>query len=123
MITEPRDFFISYNSKDAQWAEWIAGILEDENYSVYIQAWDFLPGGNFVAQMEASTRLCKRTIGVLSPDALEASYVKQEWSAALFADPLGQSRKFVPVRVRECQPQGLLGPIIYIDLVGTSPEE
>ena len=46
-----KDFFISYNRNDKQWAEWVAWILEDEGYSVVIQAWDFRPGGNFVLDM------------------------------------------------------------------------
>jgi hypothetical protein len=31
-----RDFFISYNQKDKQWAEWVAWILEEAGYSVAI---------------------------------------------------------------------------------------
>ena len=57
---------------------------------------------------------------MLSPDALEAPYVQQEWFAALVNDPLGKERRFVPVRVRDCKPTGLLGPIVYLDLVGLS---
>ena len=43
-----KDFFISYNGADQRWAEWIAWQLEEANYSVILQAWDFLPGSNFV---------------------------------------------------------------------------
>ena len=42
-----KDFLISYAAPDAQWAEWIAWQLEKAGYSVIIQAWDFLPGGEF----------------------------------------------------------------------------
>jgi hypothetical protein len=45
-----KDFFISYNSADRNWAEWIAWQLEEAAYSVVIQAWDFRPGGNFVLE-------------------------------------------------------------------------
>lgn len=37
------DFFISYNSADANWAEWIAGTLEQASYTTVLQAWDFFP--------------------------------------------------------------------------------
>ncbi len=48
MTEKQKDFFISYNGKDKDWAEWIAWQLEEAGYSVIIQVWDFRPGGNFV---------------------------------------------------------------------------
>jgi hypothetical protein len=38
------DFFVSYTSVDRAWAEWIVWQLEDEGYTVVVQAWDFIPG-------------------------------------------------------------------------------
>ena len=61
-----KDFFVSYNKADRDWAEWIAWTLEEAGYSVVIQAWDFRAGGNFVLEMHkaAKERLpsCPRTI-------------------------------------------------------------
>ena len=52
-----RDFFISYNRADKAWAEWIAWQLEAAGYTLFIQAWDFRPGHNFVLGMDrAATR-------------------------------------------------------------------
>jgi len=52
-----RDFFISYNSNDRKWAEWIAWELELVGFSTVLQEWDFRPGSNFVVEMnDASTR-------------------------------------------------------------------
>jgi hypothetical protein len=55
---------------------------------------------------------------VLSPRALEASYVRQEWAQRLAVDPTAKERALVLVRVEPCEPEGLLGPMVYIDLVG-----
>lgn len=41
-----KDFFISYNSADRTWAEWIAWQLEEAGYTTVLQAWDFRPGSN-----------------------------------------------------------------------------
>ncbi|MCA1680235.1 MAG: TIR domain-containing protein, partial [Actinobacteria bacterium] len=60
------------------------------------------------------------TLAVLSPAFLESPYCDAEWAAAFRSDPTGRERKLVPVRVRECEPEGLLGPIVYADLVGLS---
>ncbi|MBE9178805.1 tetratricopeptide repeat protein [Oculatella sp. LEGE 06141] len=38
-------------------------------------------------------------------------------------DPQGLQRKLIPIRVEECTPEGLLKPIVYVDLVGRSEAE
>ncbi|MGZ3646981.1 MAG: TIR domain-containing protein [Ktedonobacteraceae bacterium] len=111
-------FFISYTSADARWAEWIAWQLEETGYSVILQAWDFRPGANFVSEMERAISSVKRTIAVLSPQYLNALYTEPEWAAAFRRDPKGERGILVPVRIQECEVTGLLGQIIYVDLVG-----
>ena len=118
-----RDFFVSYNRHDAQWAEWIAWVLEEAGYSVFIQAWDFRPGGNFVLDMQKAAAESKKTILVLSETYLESAYTKPEWAAAFVDDPTSADRKVLPVRVKECQPEGLLKPLVYVDLVEVSESE
>jgi tetratricopeptide (TPR) repeat protein len=113
-----KDFFISYNKADKAWAEWIAWELETEAYTCVIQAWDFRPGGNFVLEMNTAAKLASRTIAVLLPDYLTSQFAQPEWAAAFAQDPTGAKGILVPVRVRKCEPEGLLGPIIYLDLVG-----
>jgi TIR domain len=119
-IIEPvaaRDFFISYTSADRVWAEWIAWQLEDAGYQVKIQAWDFSPGGNFVVEKQKAAMECERTIAVFSPNYFLSEFAEAEWAAAFRLDPTGKNEKLIPVRIDDCQPPGLLGSIIYIDLV------
>jgi hypothetical protein len=112
------DFFISRNKADKDWAEWIAWQLEEESYQTVIQDWDFGAGNNFILAMQDASTSVNRTIIVLSPDFLKSDFTAPEWAAALAQDPKGVNRKLVPVRVHDCKPSGLLGPIAYIDLVG-----
>ena len=112
------DFFISYTRADHAWAQWIAWQLEEATYTTIIQAWDFRPGSNFVLEMDKAAKETRSTIGVLSPDYLKAAYTHPEWASAFSRDPKGDSRVLVPVRVRGCEPTGLLGQVVYIDLVG-----
>lgn len=109
-----RDFFISYTSADEAWAVWIAHVLEEAGYSVVIQAWDFRPGSNFVIEMQKALQSSDRLIAVLSPDYLAARFPQPEWAAVFAADPEGATRRLVPVMVRHCQPDGLLGQIVQI---------
>lgn len=116
------DFFVSYNRNDREWAEWIAWQLEAHGYTVVIQAWDFRPGGNFVLDMQEAALKAQRTIAVLSPAYLESQFTAPEWAAAFARDPTGSKRILVPVRVRECEPTGLLPQIVYIDVVGLNEQ-
>lgn len=118
-----RDFFISFQKDDRSWAEWIAWILEANGYSVYVQAWDFRPGGNFVIEMQESISKSKRIIGVLSESFLESVYTQPEWSAAFASDPTGKKRMFLPIKVKKCNPGALLKAIIYIDLTSLNEKE
>ncbi len=113
-----RDFFISYNTADRAWAEWIAWELEEEGYTTILQDWDFRPGQNFIIRMSQAAKQAQRTIAILSPDYIGADYTQPEWAAAFARDPTGEKGLLVPVRVRECDLQGLLPQVIYIDLVG-----
>ena len=115
-----KDFFVSYNRADKQWAEWIAWTLEEAGYSVVIQAWDFRPGGNFVLDMQRAAAESQKTIAVLSESYLKSSFTQPEWAAAFASDPQSLERKLIPVRVKECKPEGMLRPIVYVDLVGLS---
>jgi hypothetical protein len=111
------DFFISYNSADRAWAEWIGYVVEETGYTVIVQAWDFRPGSNFVLEMQRAATDADRTIMVLSPDYIRSQFASPEWAAAFAQDPQGLKRKLVPVVVRSCELPGLLGPLVRIDLV------
>ena len=115
-----RDFFISYNKQDQHWAEWLAWTLEEAGYTVVLQAWDFRPGSNSVLDVQRATAECEKTIAVLSEPYLKAAYTQSEWAAAFASDPQGLQRTLMPVRVGECEPEGLLKQIVYVDLVGVT---
>ncbi|HEY3134686.1 MAG TPA: toll/interleukin-1 receptor domain-containing protein [Blastocatellia bacterium] len=77
-----KDFFISYTGADRQWAEWIAWQLEEAGYSVIIQAWDILPGNDFIAEMDRASREAERTLAVLTPKYFQSRFTQAEWSPA-----------------------------------------
>lgn len=116
-----KSFFVSYNRADRDWAEWITWQLEEAGYSTVLQAWDFGAGNDFIIQMQKAATECERTLGVLSPDSINAPFVQKEWAAALAADPTGEQRKLVLARVRDVKPTGLYQALTYIDLVNLEP--
>ena len=121
--TTARDFFISYTQADQAWAQWIAWTLEEAGRTVLIQAWDIRPGENFVSRMQQAASSCGQTVIVLSADFLRSGFTEAEWTAAFAQDPRGAARKLIPVRVGECEPPGLLRPIVHVDLVGKSKDD
>jgi tetratricopeptide (TPR) repeat protein len=117
------DFYISYVQSDRAWAEWIAWNLEEEGYRVIIQAWDFVPGSNWIQATRDGVSRAGRMIVVLSPAYLESEYGRAEWQATFAADPSGTSRRLLIVRVRESDRPGLLAGIVGVDLFGITEAE
>jgi Tfp pilus assembly protein PilF len=117
-----KDFFISYTSTDVDWATWVAAVLEKNGYSTIIQAWDFVPGTNFVQSMQKATVNCDRTIAILSKKYFESLFTQSEWQAAFAQDPTSEKSKLIPIRISDFEPIGLLKQIIYIDLFDIDEE-
>jgi tetratricopeptide (TPR) repeat protein len=115
---EARDFFVSYTQPDRAWAEWLAWELEAGGYTTLLQAWDMPAGTAFVHVMDQAVQHTRHTLLVLSPAYLRSAMGEAEWRPAFLADPSGQHRRLVPVRVEDCRPPGLLADRVWIDLVG-----
>ncbi len=72
--------------------------------------------------MQQAATESKRTIAVLSPNYLASKFTAPEWAAAFAQDPTGEKRLLIPVRVKPVDLTGLLTPIVYLDLVGSTDE-
>ncbi|KOV35344.1 WD40 repeat-containing protein, partial [Streptomyces sp. XY431] len=119
----PIDFFISYSPADERWAAWIAWTLEEAGYRAFLQAWDFVPGTNFVDFMDRGITESAAVIALLSRNYERSRYGRMEWQAALRADPDEPERRLVTVRIEDIPVDGLLATLTYIDLVGvTEPD-
>ncbi|MFI1732609.1 TIR domain-containing protein [Streptomyces acidicola] len=118
--TGPLDFFVSYSPADERWASWIAWTLEEAGYRTVLQAWDFVPGTNFVDFMDRGVSESAAVIAVLSRNYERSRYGRMEWQAALRADPDAPERRLLTVRVEDIPVEGLLATITYVDLVPVS---
>ena len=111
-------FFVSYSPADERWATWIAWQLEQAGHHTVIQAWDFLPGSKFIDFMDRGIREATAVIAVLSANYLESTYGAMEWQAALHS----AHGELITVRIEDCQVEGLLASITYLDMVGVADE-
>ncbi|GAB2999825.1 FxSxx-COOH system tetratricopeptide repeat protein [Saccharothrix stipae] len=117
------DFFVSYTQDDRQWAEWIAWELEEAGHRVLIQAWDIVPGSNWVATMQEGVQKAERTIAVLSAAYLKSAFGAAEWQTAWRDAPLGENRKLLVLRVEDYARPGLLGSVVSEDLFDLPADE
>ncbi len=67
--------------------------------------------------MNEATKRADRTLVVLSAAYLAASDGLAEWAVAWQRDPKGKQGRVLPVRIDRCEVKGLLGPLVFIDLV------
>ncbi|MEU5694695.1 toll/interleukin-1 receptor domain-containing protein [Actinosynnema sp. NPDC020468] len=112
------DFFVSYTGEDQSWADWVAWRLEADGHTVLIQAWDMLPGRNWVHRMATGVREAERVVVLLSEAYLASVWGSPDWRAAWRDDPLGERRKLVVLRVEDCPTPGALGSAPGEDLFG-----
>jgi hypothetical protein len=108
---DERDFLVSYVPSDRGWAKWIGWVLEDAGFRIVLQAWDFVPGSNWVSQLHGGVSRARRTVAVLSGEYAESEYWQAVWQAAWQQDPSGEDRKLLVVRVEDCPQPGLLKQI------------
>ena len=71
-----RDFFVSFNQADREWATWIAWVLNANGHGVFFQDWDFR--GSFIEQMHQATLRSKKTLVVLSDSYMRSEYARSE---------------------------------------------
>src|SRR3954447_12711971 len=116
-----RDFFVSFNKADRNWATWIAWVLEEAGHSVFFQDWDFR--GNFVEHMDRAHRQADRTIAVLSDHYFGSGFTLAEWSPRFAEDPAAREDRLVPVKVGPLSNRGILNTIVYADLTGCGEDE
>ncbi len=114
------DFFVSYSPADEGWASWIAWELESAGYRTVLQAWDFVPGTNFIDFMDRGLTQARAVIAVLSHAYLKSRYGRLEWQSAIRADPDDPSRKLITVKIDDSPLEGLLATITYVNLAGVT---
>ncbi|MDO1582384.1 toll/interleukin-1 receptor domain-containing protein [Rhizobium oryzicola] len=113
------NFFISYSTKNEAEAREINGYLEDAGYSTIVQLKDFVPGSNFVTEMQKGLN-AKRFMALLSPAYFSSKQCQAEWSAAYNRDPSGELRYLVPILIEKTELPPLAKQIVYKSIVGLS---
>ena len=113
---EKKDFFISYAGENEDWALWVAETLSRHGYTVCLQAWDIVPGDNFINSMDDFLEKSDNFIAIWSRDYTHSTYCKTEWTSAFHEYKAGTMKKFLPLRVERCTLPSVLGGIVHDNL-------
>ncbi|MBA2682139.1 MAG: TIR domain-containing protein [Ktedonobacteraceae bacterium] len=115
------DFYISHHIADHDSAQWIAQQLQKEGYTV---TWSFEYGPASSLDIDTTTlhTQANYTLALLSQEYMSIDNVQNEWTAILAESQQQGQRLLLPLRVRECTPQGIFASIQYLDLVKQSQD-
>src|SRR3954449_11246657 len=92
------DFFISHAGRDTVWAEWLPWQLQQAGYTVELDVWDWAPGEDFVARMEAALESADRLLAGCTEAFFASAFGGAELRAA-FVRQAKAERRIVPVLV------------------------
>ncbi|MBC7767404.1 MAG: TIR domain-containing protein [Phycisphaerales bacterium] len=121
-MSAARSLFISRAGVDREAGKAIASWLSAAGYKVFIQDWDLEPGVDFIAEIHARLASGDHVVALLSEAYLASPWCKMEWNAAVKAQTETGLKRLTPLRVTDCNPAGLMGLLIYDDLVGFGEE-
>src|SRR3954452_1101421 len=111
------DFFISHAGRDTGWAEWLAWQLQEAGYTVELDVWDWAPGEDFVARMQAALERADRLLAVCTEAYFTSVFGGAELRAA-FTTPAAPAGRIVPVLVEPVTLPPLYAPLVHVDLTG-----
>lgn len=77
------DVFLSHSSVNKPWVETLALNLRDQGLRVFYDAWDLVPGRDLNQQLEDALHSARSGVLVVSPEAYQSGWVRDEWSAML----------------------------------------
>ena len=113
--------FLSHSSQDEPFVRELADFLEKEGD---IEAWlderEIAPGQNIVSRIEEGLD-ADFILLILSPDSVDSSWVKEEWTDAFWEQTNDRKTKLLGVLYRDCKIPRLLRNKKYFDLRKNQP--
>jgi hypothetical protein len=110
--------FVSHAGRDRAWAEWVAWQLQQANYEVELDTWDWSAGESFVERMRDALQKAAKVVALFSTAYFEPErFTNPEWTA-VFAVRDGTGPRLIPVKVEEVTAPTLLRPYISRSLYG-----
>ncbi len=117
------DFFITYHHDDELAARWIADILLKVPFSLFMESWDFLPGGSPLEKIDYMlTRSCSAAV-LVSGRWLRAGREPGSWQPVSHKYLGPGAPPLLLLHIDSCDLQQALGAVVFTDLYGLKPGE
>jgi hypothetical protein len=91
--------FISYTSRDREWAHWIGVTLRDHGFEPLVHEWQIGAGENIARWMDENIAVARRLLGIFTDSYTKAIFSSSERWSAYWDDPEGRNGFLVPVEV------------------------
>jgi TIR domain len=112
------DIFISYTSKDREWADWIGRELEALGHVPHVHDWEISAGGNIMAWMEQRHHDADHVLCIVSETYLKKPYSSFERQAGQWAAVTARPNFVLPVFIDPCEAPTLFALLKRCDLHG-----
>jgi small GTP-binding protein len=117
------DVFISHSSRDKAAARELAERLKADGLRVWFDEWEVRPGDMIGLKIRHGLERSRTLLLLMSANASESEWVTFESQTILFNDPTNQQRRFIPLRLDDTEPQGILKQFAYVDWRHKSPDQ
>ncbi len=107
--------FISYSSKDIEFANQLREDLNIIGHNPWIDSFEIKPGENIITRIQEGIENCKYAIIILSKDSLHSNWVDNEWKDSLWQSYNEGILKIIPILKEKCDIPVFLRKIKYAD--------
>jgi formylglycine-generating enzyme required for sulfatase activity len=110
-----RTVFISYSSKDRDFAERLAADLKASGAGVWFDQWEIKVGDSITQKINDGIHDNDYLAVVLSPDSVASPWVRKELNAAMMKELNRRSVFVLPILYRDCEIPSLIADKRYAD--------
>jgi len=108
--------YLSYAQKDKGIADQVASALQTAGHNVWLDVWELTPGDSITSRIEGCITSSDFLLVLLSPQSVEAPWIKYELNAALFRELRDRAITVIPVLIEDCEIPQILSGRAYLDL-------
>jgi hypothetical protein len=95
------DIFMSYRTTHSNWVETLAHNLKAQDYTVFLDQWELIPGHDFPAKIHEALKDARCAILVATPDTSDSGWVQQELQMMINRKNSSPGFFFIPVVMGE----------------------
>ena len=113
--TTGKRVFISYSSKDKQFATWLSVDLVNHGHQPWLDEWKIRAGESIPKAIADGLDACDFVVVVLSENAIQSKWVEREWHEKYWDEVSSGKIIVIPVLLRECEIPRFLKTKKYAD--------